>query len=65
MKGSVILFHDNNEMTILENVDKSVYQEIQKQAGTDQCVVMLDNHTVDFGCVAAPVYWREGVVYTD
>ncbi|MDQ0243942.1 hypothetical protein J2S09_001487 [Bacillus fengqiuensis] len=65
MKGSVILFHHNNEMTILEDVDKSVFAAIQKQAGTEQCIVTLNNRKVDFGYVASPVYWREGVVYTD
>ncbi|HWO96204.1 MAG TPA: hypothetical protein VNM45_07710 [Bacillus sp. (in: firmicutes)] len=64
MKGSVILFR-NNEMTILENVDKSVFDSIQRQAGMEHCIVLLNNRKVDFGHVAAPVYWREGVVYTD
>ncbi|MCJ7992378.1 hypothetical protein MUB15_29615 [Priestia sp. OVS21] len=52
MKGSVILFNDDNEMTIIENVEEAVYQDIKEQEGSDHCVVTLDDHEVDFGYVS-------------
>ncbi|KSU88014.1 hypothetical protein A2U94_11455 [Bacillus sp. VT 712] len=64
MKGSVILFNDENEMTIIEDVEEEIYENIKEQAGTDHCIVTLDNQTVDFGHVS-PVYWREGNIHTD
>ncbi|MFU1993571.1 hypothetical protein [Priestia megaterium] len=64
MKGSVILFNDDNEMTIIENVEEAVYQDIKEQEGSNHCVVTLDDHEVDFGYVS-PVYWREGQIHTD
>ncbi|TYR79856.1 hypothetical protein FZC66_11980 [Priestia megaterium] len=64
MKGSVILFNDDNEMTIIEDVEETVYENIKEQVGTDRCVVTLNNQTVDLGYVS-PVYWREGKIHTD
>ena len=40
MKGSVILFNDDNEMTIIENVEEAVYQDMKEQEGSDHCVVI-------------------------
>jgi hypothetical protein len=51
-------------MTIIENVEEAVYQDIKEQEGSDHCVVTLDDHEVDFGYVS-PVYWREGQIHTD
>lgn len=56
MSGAAILFQEEN-VTIIEDVDISVYEEIKEQCGCQHCSCKLENKTVDFGAVS-PVFWH-------
>ncbi|MGM7685110.1 hypothetical protein ACSVDA_23675 [Cytobacillus sp. Hm23] len=64
MKGTAILFKETRPVTILEDVDKSLYNEIKKQCGCQQCNCSIDNKNVEFGQVS-PVMWHEEEVDWD
>lgn len=58
MKGTAILFQDDQTVTFLEDVDRSVFEEIKEQCGCKSCNCKLENKIVDFGTVS-PVFWHE------
>lgn len=61
MKGTAILFQKNKKVTIIENVDRSVFDEIKDQCGCDHCSCKVESKVVDFGQVS-PVLWHENEV---
>lgn len=58
MKGTAILYQKDQTVTILEGVERSVFDEIKVQCGCDHCNCKLENKVVDFGSVS-PVFWHE------
>ena len=50
MKGTAILFQELN-ITFIEDVEHSVFEEIKDQCGCDNCNCKLDNKIVNFGSV--------------
>ena len=48
MKGTAILFQELN-ITFIEDVEHSVFEEIKDQCGYDNCSCKLDNKIVNFG----------------
>lgn len=64
MKGTAILYKKDQTLTIIENIDHSVFNEIQKQCGCDQCTCKYDNKVVNFGAVS-PVFWHEDEIDWD
>ncbi|RFU71078.1 hypothetical protein D0469_03835 [Peribacillus saganii] len=58
MKGTAILFLENNNVTFLEDVDPSVFEVIKEQGDYDHCNCKLENKLIDFGNVS-PVFWQE------
>jgi len=63
MKGTAILFQEQN-VTFIEDVDHSIYEEIKEQCGCEQCTCHLENKKVNFGFVS-PVFWHEDEVDWD
>jgi hypothetical protein len=63
MKGTAILFQEQNVMFI-EDVDYTVFEEIKKQCGCEDCTCRLQNKLVNFGSVA-PIFWHENDVDWD
>ncbi|WP_026583092.1 hypothetical protein [Bacillus sp. J33] len=64
MKGTAILYHDENKVTIIENVEHSVFEELKEQCGDKHCQCHLENKVIDFGAVS-PVFWHEDEVDWD
>ncbi len=58
MKGTAILYQKDQSVTILENVERTVYEEIKLQCGCKHCTCKVENRLVDFGAVS-PVFWHE------
>ena len=61
MKGTAILFQKNQKVTIIENVDRSVFEEMKEQCECGHCSCKLESKVVDFGEVS-PVLWHENEV---
>lgn len=61
MKGTAILFQENQKVTVIEDVERSVFEEIKAQCGCDHCNCKLENKVIDFGSVS-PVFWHEDEV---
>lgn len=64
MKGTAVLYHDGHSVTVIENVDKKVYETIKEQCGCKHCTCKIDNKVVDFGKVS-PVFWHEDEIDWD
>jgi len=63
MKGTAILFQDD-QITIIENVEHTVYKEMKEQCGCNHCTCKVDEKTIDFGFVS-PVLWHEDEIDWD
>lgn len=63
MTGTAILFQEQN-VTFIEDIDISVFEEIKNQCGCEHCSCKLENKTVDFGTVS-PVFWHPDEVDWD
>ncbi|WP_413301613.1 hypothetical protein AA0X95_22020 [Bacillus sp. 1P10SD] len=57
MKGTAILFQEQN-ITFIEDVEHSFYEEIKEQCSCEQCSCKLDEKVIEFGSVS-PVFWHE------
>lgn len=64
MKGTAILFQEDQTVTFLENVDRAVYEDLKKQCGCENCNCKIDNKKVDFGPVS-PVLWCDDQIDWD
>lgn len=64
MKGTAILYQKDLSVTIIEDIDRSVFEEIKEQSGDDNCSCMVEDKIVDLGSVS-PVYWHEDEVDWD
>lgn len=64
MKGTAILYQKDQAVTIIENIDRAVFDEIRNQCGCEHCNCKLENKLVDFGTVC-PVFWHEDLVDWD
>jgi hypothetical protein len=61
MKGTAILFKEDQKVTFIEDIDHSVFEELEEQTGSKQCRCKLKDKVIDFGSVS-PVYWHENEV---
>jgi hypothetical protein len=57
MKGTAILFQEES-ITFIEDVERSVFDEIKEQCGCDHCTCNIENKIINFGSVS-PVFWCE------
>ncbi len=64
MKGTAILFQENQKVTIIEDIDRSVFEEMKAHCGCENCNCKLENKIVDFGS-ESPVFWHENDVDWD
>ncbi|PLR80698.1 hypothetical protein CVD25_20405 [Bacillus canaveralius] len=64
MRGTAILYKEDNTVTFIEDVELSVYKEIKRQCGCEHCNCKLENKVIDFGTVA-PAFWHEDEVDWD
>jgi predicted ThiF/HesA family dinucleotide-utilizing enzyme len=64
MKGTAILFQENQKVTMIEEIEHCVYEELKAQSGDEHCKCKLNNKIVDFGPVS-PVFWHENEVDWD
>lgn len=59
MKGTAVLFQEDQTVTFLEDVDRAVYEDIKKQSGSEKdCNSKINNKKINFGPVS-PVIWCE------
>ena len=58
MRGTAILFQKDRSITILENIDRKVFEVIKWQSGEEHCTCVIEHRLVDFGTVS-PVLWHE------
>lgn len=65
MKGTAVLFQEDQSVTVLEGVDKAVYEDLKKQCGCNQdCKCKINDRKVNFGPVS-PVMWCEDKIDWD
>lgn len=64
MKGTAILFQEDQTVTFLENVDRAVYEDLKKQCGCKKCNCKVEDKNVDFDAVS-PVFWYEDKIDWD
>ncbi|MDM5189718.1 hypothetical protein QUF99_21080 [Bacillus sp. DX4.1] len=57
MAGTTLVLNEEN-LVVLENVDKSVYEELQEQTGEEHCTCAVDASVVHLGKVSS-VLWNE------
>lgn len=58
MKGTAILYRPNQAVTIIEDVEHTVFETLKEQCGCTNCNCRLEDKLVDFGAVS-PVLWHE------
>ncbi|WLR52008.1 hypothetical protein LC040_03595 [Bacillus tianshenii] len=51
MTGTAVLYRENEEIMFLEGIEKSTYEEICKQSGSEKCKCQLEDKTLDLGKV--------------
>lgn len=57
MTGTALVLNEEN-LVVLENVEKSVYNELQEQTGTNNCACSINNSVIHLGKVSS-VLWSE------
>ena len=58
MTGTAILFQEDQKVTVIENIDKTIFKEIKNQSGSQDCKCKIDNKTIHFGTVS-PAVWHD------
>lgn len=56
MTGTAVLYLQDDRITILRNIEKTVMEEIQAQSGSDQCICHVDEKEVDYGSVKHAIW---------
>jgi hypothetical protein len=62
--GTAILISETERLMVLEKVEKSVFEELQEQAGNEDCTCSINETVVHFGKVS-PVLWSENDIDWD
>ncbi|OON65042.1 hypothetical protein BU230_14020 [Klebsiella pneumoniae] len=57
MAGTTLVFKEEN-LVVLENVEKSVYEELQHKTGEANCTCAVNESVVHLGKVSS-VLWNE------
>lgn len=57
MTGTALVLNEEN-LVVLENIEKSVYEELQGRTGTNNCICSVNNSVVHLGKVSS-VLWSE------
>ncbi|MDM5235709.1 hypothetical protein COE30_27090 [Bacillus cereus] len=57
MTGTTLVLKEEN-LVVLENVEKSVYEELQHKAGEENCTCAVNESVVQLGKVSS-VLWNE------
>ncbi len=58
MKGTAILYQEDNKIRFVENIEEKTFNEIKKQCNCDHCNCHVEkNRLVDFGKVSM-VEWK-------
>ncbi|MDR4983334.1 hypothetical protein CN491_12060 [Bacillus cereus] len=57
MAGTTLVLKEEN-LVVLENVEKSVYEELQHKAGEENCTCAVNESVVQLGKVSS-VLWNE------
>jgi hypothetical protein len=64
MKGTAILFHEDKNVTIIEDIDHETYEEIKVQCGCKENNPIKDDSTKDLSS-AIPALWHDDEVDWD
>ncbi|WP_080846786.1 hypothetical protein [Cytobacillus gottheilii] len=64
MKGTAILYREDQSVTIIEDVEQSVFEDIKKQCGCENCNTKIENQIINYGTVS-PALWHEDEVDWD
>ncbi|PEC21267.1 hypothetical protein [Bacillus cereus] len=57
MAGTTLVLKEEN-LVVLENVEKSVYEELQHKAGEENCTCAVNESVIQLGKVSS-VLWNE------
>ncbi|HHY73982.1 MAG TPA: hypothetical protein GX497_12350 [Bacillus bacterium] len=49
MAGTAVLYRNNEEIVVLEDVEMKTLEEIKKQCGHEHCTCTLNHNEVDLG----------------
>ncbi|MGP1907203.1 hypothetical protein ACTSEZ_03480 [Metabacillus sp. JX24] len=44
--GTVVLFHENQDMTVLEDVPEEIYVQLKENAGSESCSCKVNGRTM-------------------
>jgi hypothetical protein len=58
MKGTAILFQEDRKVTIIEDIDHKIYEEIKDQIGCEECSCKLNDKVIHLGPVH-PALWHD------
>ncbi|EKN68550.1 hypothetical protein [Schinkia azotoformans] len=64
MAGTAVLYRNQQEVIVLEDIKKETLEEIKQQCGDENCTCTLNNHKVDLGNVMV-IGFKEDVVDWD
>ncbi|PLR97478.1 hypothetical protein [Bacillus sp. T33-2] len=64
MKGTAILFSENQQVTFFEDIEPAVYKEIKKQCSCGGCGCSTDKNETNLQNVS-PVFWHEDEIDWD
>lgn len=64
MKGTAILFREDKKVTVIEDIEHEIYEEIKDHSGKDDCSCKLDDKVIHFGPVF-PAFWHDEEVDWD
>lgn len=61
MAGTAVLYRNQQEVIVLEDVKKETLEEIKQQCGCNNCNCKLNDHEVDLGHVMV-IGFKEDIV---
>lgn len=56
MKGTAILYQQDERVIFLEDIEKKQFEEMKKQRDSEHCYCHLENKKIDYGKVS-PIIW--------
>lgn len=51
MTGTAVLYRENADILFLEGIEKTTYEEICKQSGSENCNCKVEDKTIELGKV--------------
>jgi len=64
MKGTALLINKDHTVTVLENVDHEVYEELASQEDSNEVHCKIDEKEVKFNPISAVVWCEDAIDWT-